>query len=52
MKLLYFLVFIPLLAGCKEKPADSLFTLLSADQTRIQFINAIEETEKDNVLNY
>lgn len=52
MKLTRLLAFIPLLAGCKGSSSDSVFTLLNADQTHIDFVNAIQETEKDNVLNY
>ncbi|MBD2752707.1 VCBS repeat-containing protein [Spirosoma validum] len=44
--------FVFLLVGCKNKSADSLFTQLSADDTHVNFVNAIQETEKDNVLNY
>lgn len=37
--------------GCKSN-SDSIFEKLDADDTNIKFINKIEETEKDNVLNY
>lgn len=52
MKLIRFLVLIPLLIGCKGKSSDSIFTRLTADDTHIDFTNTIQETEKDNVLNY
>ncbi|ADB39040.1 VCBS repeat-containing protein [Spirosoma linguale] len=52
MKLIRFLAFLPLLAACKGGSSDSVFTLLSASQTHIDFVNSIQETEEDNVLNY
>ncbi|WP_373513085.1 VCBS repeat-containing protein [Persicitalea sp.] len=38
--------------GCKSDDSDSIFKLLSEEDTGIDFINTIQETEKDNVLNY
>ncbi len=52
MKLIRFLVLVPFLISCQKKSPESIFSLLPADQTHIEFINTIEETEKDNVLNY
>ena len=52
MKLLRFFVLILVVVGCKSKSSDSIFTRLSADDTHIDFTNTIQETEKDNVLNY
>ncbi|MES2730232.1 MAG: VCBS repeat-containing protein [Bacteroidota bacterium] len=52
MKFLRLLLFIPCFVACQEKPADKLFALLDADKTHIHFINQIQETETDNVLNY
>lgn len=37
--------------GCKHKP-ETLFELLPADETGIDFINAIEETDSFNILSY
>jgi hypothetical protein len=44
--------FMFLLVGCKTKSSDAIFIRLSADDTHIDFTNTIQETEKDNVLNY
>lgn len=52
MKFFYLLVLLACLLGCKRNASESIFTRLSADQTHIDFVNAIQETEKDNVLNY
>ncbi|WP_420146669.1 VCBS repeat-containing protein [Spirosoma sp.] len=52
MKLSRFFALILLVVGCKSKSSDSIFTRLSADDTHIDFTNTIQETEKDNVLNY
>ena len=52
MKLSCFLVLFLLVAGCKRNGSNSIFTQVSADQTHIDFVNVIQETEKDNVLNY
>ena len=52
MNVIRFLVLIFLLAGCKKNSSESVFTRLDSDQTHIDFINTIQETEKDNVLNY
>ncbi|GAB3049816.1 VCBS repeat-containing protein [Spirosoma pulveris] len=52
MKLFRFLVFVPFLLGCKGNSTTSIFTRLSATDTHIEFTNTIQETEKDNVLNY
>ncbi len=38
--------------GCKAENSNSIFKLLSEQDTGIDFVNAIQETEKDNVLNY
>ncbi len=52
MKLIYFLGLIVFTVGCQSNSSESIFTQLSADQTHIDFVNVIQETEKDNVLNY
>lgn len=52
MKLILFFALILLVVGCKGKSSDSLFTRLTADDTHIDFMNGIQETEKGNVLNY
>ena len=38
--------------GCKSDDRDSIFKLLSEKDTGIDFVNTIQETEQDNVLNY
>ncbi len=50
----FFRVFLlaPLFLACKSTPSDSIFERLDSDQTGIEFINAIQENEQDNVLNY
>jgi hypothetical protein len=45
---LIFLVFI----SCDNLTNEQLFKRLSSDDTNINFVNKIEETETDNVLNY
>lgn len=52
MKLIRLFLLIPLLVSCRENAPESLFTLLDAEQTHIDFINHLQETEQDNVLNY
>ena len=52
MKLVCFFALILLFAGCKSGSSDSVFTRLDSDKTHIDFTNTIQETEKDNVLNY
>ena len=52
MKIIHFFALILVIVGCKNKSSDSIFTRLSADDTHINFTNTIQETEKDNVLNY
>lgn len=51
MKLLRLLVWVPLLAACSSSPS-ALFKRLKPNQTGIDFVNKLEETETDNVLNY
>lgn len=51
MKILRLLVLLPLLIQCKSEN-DSVFEKLESDETNITFVNKIEETEQDNVLNY
>lgn len=51
MKSLHFLFILLVFAGCKKSP-DATFEKLDANHTNIHFINKIEESEKDNVLNY
>ena len=51
MKFLRLLVWVPFLGACSSAP-DALFKRLKSDQTGIDFVNKIEETETDNVLNY
>ena len=51
MKSTLFLFLLLSLISCNSN-SDSIFKKLDASDTNIQFINKIEETEKDNVLNY
>ncbi len=46
------LVIIVSMLGCKSDDSDSIFKLLSEEECGITFVNTIEETEQDNVLNY
>ncbi len=51
MKILRLLLLLPLLTNCK-KNSDAVFNKLEAEKTNITFVNKIEESETDNVLNY
>lgn len=51
MKKYCFVILLLTLYGCSSK-SDTLFEKLEAENTNIHFVNKIEETEKDNVLNY
>jgi hypothetical protein len=51
MKKYYFVIFLFTLYGCTSK-SDTLFEKLEVEDTHIDFINKIEETDQDNVLNY
>jgi len=46
----YSLFFLLFLFGCSN--SDSIFKKLDSSKTGIEFVNKIEETETDNVLNY
>jgi enediyne biosynthesis protein E4 len=46
-----FSILFGLLHGCKKKP-ETLFQLLPPEETGIDFINAIEETDSFNILSY
>ncbi|KPM48219.1 VCBS repeat-containing protein [Jiulongibacter sediminis] len=46
------LVFTLLLVSCKEDNNDSLFRLMTADETGINFSNDIRNTETFNIFNY
>lgn len=50
MRLLILLLFIGVLS-CKKKP-NTLFQLLSAEETGIDFSNTIQETDSFNIINY
>ncbi|AXE17608.1 RNA-binding protein [Runella rosea] len=50
MKSFPFLILIFVFYSCS--PSDSVFEKLDASHTGIDFVNKIEETEQDNVLNY
>ncbi len=50
MKYIFYILFLFTIISCTEN--NSIFKKLDADETNIHFINKIEETEKDNVLNY
>ncbi len=52
MRIWPFLVIIALASACKSDDSDSIFKLLSEKDSGIDFINTIQETEQDNVLNY
>ncbi|GAA4406102.1 VCBS repeat-containing protein [Nibrella viscosa] len=52
MKFGVFLVLAFSLSSCLHTSPDTLFKQLDSDQTHIEFINSIQETETDNVLNY
>lgn len=51
MRFLRIIISIPFFLACKSN-SDSIFEKLDSKDTGIHFINKIEETEKDNVLNY
>jgi enediyne biosynthesis protein E4 len=51
MRLYYYLIGCALLAGCTS-PSDAIFKRLDATRTGVTFVNSIQETETDNVLNY
>ncbi len=52
MKFFRLIFLIPLFCACKGTSSDSIFTRLDASHTRIDFVNTIQESETDNVLNY
>ncbi|MES2731129.1 MAG: VCBS repeat-containing protein [Bacteroidota bacterium] len=51
--ILFFSAF-SLLSSCKPqpKPADTLFTQIDSDQSKVDFTNTLTETEAFNILNY
>ncbi len=50
MKYFFYAVLFLFIVGCGKN--DAVFEKMDSDETNIHFINKIEETEKDNVLNY
>ncbi|GHB85869.1 VCBS repeat-containing protein [Persicitalea jodogahamensis] len=46
------LVVIASMFGCKSDDSDHIFKLLSEEDSGITFVNTIQETEQENVLNY
>ena len=47
----FLLLLVLFLIGCREQP-NTLFQLVSADESGIDFINTVEETDSFNILTY